>query len=67
MPPLQKPLPINERAAFTVKNACLYTDISRTKMYRLMDAGVVEYAQVDKQRKIFRKSLDRLIRLPENG
>ena len=61
MPPLQKPLPPIERAAFTVADAAKYSAISKTQLYRYMDAGLVRFAQIGQRRLVLRESLDKLL------
>jgi excisionase family DNA binding protein len=61
MPPLQKPLPINERAAFTVGDACLYSGTSKTQLYRFMDDGRVKFIKLGNRRHVLRESLDKLL------
>ena len=61
MPPLSKPLPVHERAAFTVGDACRYTSISKTRLYRYMDDGELQFKKLGQRRLILRESLDRLI------
>jgi excisionase family DNA binding protein len=61
MPPLQKPLPPNERAAFTLADAAKYSAISKTQLYRYMDAGLVQFAKIGQRRLVLRESLDRLL------
>ncbi|PNE11947.1 MAG: hypothetical protein CR217_06075 [Beijerinckiaceae bacterium] len=61
MPPLQKPLPVEERAAFTVGDAVRYSSISKTTLYRLMDRGIIQFAQFGQRRLILRQSLDQLL------
>jgi excisionase family DNA binding protein len=62
MPPMQKPLPVQERAAFTVGDACLYTSISKTRIYRYMDTGQLRFKKLGQRRVLLREDLDLLIK-----
>lgn len=55
------PLSVQERAGFTVDDACRYTSIGRSRLYDFMNAGQLRFKQLGKRRILLREDLDRLI------
>ena len=52
----------NEKAAFSVEEACHYLNISRPSLYRLMDQGRIPSFHIMRRRLLLREHLDRFLR-----
>lgn len=67
-PPIKGPrhkisnLPINERAALPVKDACAYTGLGRSTINYLISSNRIESVKVGRARRVLRQSLDDLLR-----
>lgn len=50
-------IPFHHRISCTIPDACKGTGLSRTKLYALMDAGVVESTKMGKRRLVIIRTL----------
>jgi excisionase family DNA binding protein len=49
---------ITGKAAMSMQAACMYLDISRPTLYRLMDTGAIRSLHIGRRRLILREHLD---------
>lgn len=54
-------VPLNERAALRIREACQYAGIGRSRLYELLEEGKLRSAKIGARRLVFRESLDRLL------
>lgn len=54
-------VPLGERAALRITEACEYAGIGRTKLYQLLEAQKLRSAKIGARRLVLRESLDKLL------
>lgn len=59
--PSSSSIPLNERAALSVRQACAYSGIGRTKIYELLAEGKLASRKIGDRRLVLRESIDRLL------
>ena len=53
---------VTEKAAFSLDASCVYLDISRPTLYRLMDSGEIRNFHIGRRRMVLREDLDQFLR-----
>ena len=59
--PSSPSIPLAERAALSIAQACAYSGIGRTKLYELIEKQVLRSVKVGDRRLVLRESIDKLL------